>query len=252
MTTYPSLNSDLAGKTIFVTGAASGIGEGLARGLGEVGAKVILADLNLDRARQISEEIGNGSSAVRLDAGREPSIEMAFSGVNELHGLVNVAGILTRVPLLEMRAADFDKVININLRGYILCAREAAKKIIATGSGVGSIVNICSTNAHKSTKRLIHYSASKGGILSATRGMALELAEHGIRVNSVSPGVVATNLNAARLADPAQLAKSAGQTALGRVGLPKDLVGIVELLLSERSSWITGIDMLVDGGEFAG
>lgn len=246
------MDSDLKGRTVLVTGAASGIGEGVARGLGKLGARVILGDVQTERGERIAKEIGNGAAFLHLDVSSEPAVESAFGNVADLYGLVNVAGILTRVSLLEMRAADFDKVIGINLRGYFLCAREAARKIIATGKGSGAIVNVCSTNAHHGTKRLTHYGASKGGVLAATRGMALELAEYGIRVNSVSPGVVATALNADRLSDPAEVAHSASETALGRIGSPADLVGIVELLLSERSSWITGADILVDGGELAG
>lgn len=245
------MDSDLKGKTILITGAASGIGEGVARGLAKLGAKVIVGDVQTAQGERVAADIGNGATFLHLDVSSEAAVEAAFAKIDSLDGLVNVAGILTRVPLLEMRAADFDKVININLRGYFLCVREAAKKIIGGGKG-GAIVNVCSTNAHHGTKRLTHYGASKGGVLSATRGMALELAEYGIRVNSVSPGVVATALNADRLADPAQVEHSASETALGRIGQPSDLVGIVELLLSERSAWITGTDILVDGGELAG
>lgn len=247
------LKSDLVGKTVLVTGAASGIGEGIARGLAGIGVHVLVGDIERERGQAVAASIAETGAArfVHLDVGSEEGVEAGFAEIGKLDGLVNVAGILTRVPLLEMSAAEFDRVIAVNLRGYFLCVREAAKRMIAGGHG-GAIVNICSTNAHHGTPGLTHYGASKGGVLSSTRGMALELAPHGIRVNSVSPGVVATALNADRLSDPAQVKHSAGETALGRIGQPSDLFGIVELLLSERSSWITGADMLVDGGELAG
>ena len=245
--------NDLDGRAVLVTGAASGIGEAVARGLGRIGAKVLVADVHAQRGTEVAAAInreGGRAQFVGLDVSTEQGVLDGFRDVQDLYGLVNVAGILTRVRLLEMDAAAFDKTIAINLRGYILCAREAARRM-KEGRG-GAIVNICSTNAHHGTPGLIHYAASKGGVLSATRAMAVELAEYGIRVNSVSPGVVATRLNADRLRDPAQVELSASHTALGRIGEPQDLFGVVEFLLSKRSAWITGSDILVDGGELAG
>src|SRR5262249_29321502 len=185
-----------------------------------------------------------------LDVREERSIVTAFNDAAPVHALVNNAGILTRVPLLEMSAADFDTLVAVNLRGYLLCAREAARQMRSHGGG--AIVNVCSTNAHHGTPALVHYAAAKGGVYAMTKAMAVELAPYGIRVNSISPGVVATALNADRLADPAQVKLSADATALKRIGKPSDLVGIVELLLSERASLIPPIDVLVDGGELAG
>jgi len=247
------IENSLAGKKVLVTGAASGIGKGVSIGLGAIGAHVYVGDVQDEQGREVAASISEAGSAefVHLDVSSERGVEAGFSGIEDLYGLVNVAGVLTRIPFLEMTEADFDHVININLRGYFFCAREAAKRMIAGGKG-GAIVNVCSTNAHHGTPGLTHYGASKGGVLSSTRGMALELAPHGIRVNSISPGVVATALNADRLSDSRQVELSSNATALGRIGQPADLVGIIELLLSSRSAWITGSDILVDGGELSG
>ena len=247
------MRTDLTDKRVLVTGAASGIGEGIARGLAGLGAEILVVDRHEERGASVAAGIradGGRATFHRLDVASESAVESVFAEAGPLRGLVNVAGVLTRVPLLEMRQADFDDLVGINLRGTMLCVREAARYM--KDAGGGAIVNICSTNAHHGTPRLVHYAAAKGGVLAMTRAMAVELAAYGIRVNSVSPGVIATRLNADRLSDPAQVALSASETALGRIGMPSDVVGIVELLLSERSSWITGSDILIDGGELAG
>jgi NAD(P)-dependent dehydrogenase (short-subunit alcohol dehydrogenase family) len=243
---------ELDGRTILVTGAGGGNGRAISIGLAAEGASVIAADINEDAAKETAE-LASGPGSVtpeRLDVRDEAAIVDLFGRVGPVDGLVNNAGILTRHRFVEMPIEAFDDLIAINLRGYVICAREAAKQMVPKGSG--AIVNICSTNAHHGTPLLVHYGAAKGGVLNLTRALAAELGPDGVRVNSVSPGVIPTGLNSDRLSDPEQVSLSEENIPLGHLGKAEDLVGIVELLLSDRSSWITGADLLVDGGELAG
>jgi NAD(P)-dependent dehydrogenase (short-subunit alcohol dehydrogenase family) len=242
--------STLDGKQIIVTGAAQGNGEGLARGLAEAGADVILTDRQVDVGAEVAASISGSAEFHALNVLDEEAIIRLFEEVGPVDGLVNNAGVINKRTLVDLTAADLDHVLGVNLRGYIFCTREAAKQMIASGRG-GSIVNIVSLGAHRGRPGFAHYAASKGGILAMTRALAVELAPHGIRVNSVSPGVMATPMNAEVLADPQLMKLSTAGMPLGRMGEPRDLVGIVELLLSERSSWMTGTDVIIDGGERA-
>ncbi|WP_166909127.1 SDR family NAD(P)-dependent oxidoreductase [Mycobacterium sp. DL440] len=239
-------------KRILVTGAGFGAGRAIAHGLTAAGAHVVVADMNeATGAETVATAPGPGTAEfVKLDVRNDTEIVDVFQKAGPLDGLVNNAGILVRHTFLEMPTEAFDNLIAINLRGYFLCAREAARGMVERGSG--AIVQICSTNAHHGTPELSHYGTAKGGVLNMTRAVAVELAPHGIRINSVSPGCIRTGLNAARLADPAEVAASESVIPLGRLGEPQDLVGIVSLLLSDEASYITGADILVDGGELAG
>ena len=247
-----SLADTLAGRRIVVTGAAQGNGEALARGLAESGAHVIVTDVQADRGAEVAASIAERGSVEfhALDVLDEEAIVRVFADAAPIDGLINNAGILTKRKLIELSAADIDRMLGVNLKGYILCIREAAKQMIASGRG-GGVVNICSLGAYRGRPGFAHYAAAKGGILAMTRAIAVELAPHGIRVNSVSPGVMATPMNAELLADPQLVELSITALPLGRLGDPRDLVGVVELLLSERSSWLTGADVIVDGGERA-
>lgn len=243
---------DFADRRVLVTGAGSGIGRAIALGLLDAGAHVFAADVDAAAgAETVSLADGSGRMEfLELDVRDEAQIVATFDKVEPLDGLVNNAGVLTRHDFLSMPTEAFDELISINLRGYFLCAREAAKRMVERGSG--AIVQICSTNAHHGTPRLSHYGTAKGGVLNMTRAVAVELAPHGVRVNCVSPGVIGTSLNADRLSDPAEVKASESEIPLGRIGRPGDLVGIVLLLLSDSASFITGTDILVDGGELAG
>jgi len=242
---------DVSGRRILVTGAGFGNGRAIALGLVAEGAHVIATDIDEANGRE-TVELAAGPGSVEfmaLDVRQESQITEVLAQAAPLDGLVNNAGILTRHLFVDMPTDAFDDLIAVNLRGYFLCAREAARQMVKVGKG--AIVQICSTNAHHGTPRLSHYGTAKGGILNMTRAIAVELAPHGVRVNSVSPGVIRTGLNANRLADPNEVRASESEIPLGRLGVPEDLVGIVNLLLSDDASFITGADILVDGGELA-
>lgn len=246
------MNADsrtLTGRRVLVTGAAQGNGEAIARGLAEAGAQVVLADAQGDRGRDVAASI-DGAEFHELDVVDEDAVVRVVATAAPLDGLVNNAGIITKRKFVELSTEDFDRLIGVNLRGYYLCAREAAKQMISAGNG-GGIVNICSLGAHRGRPGFVHYAAAKGGVLAMTRALAVELAPDRIRVNTVSPGVMDTPMNAELTANPQLVELSLAAIPLGRLGEPRDLVGVVEFLLSERSSWVTGADFIVDGGERA-
>jgi NAD(P)-dependent dehydrogenase (short-subunit alcohol dehydrogenase family) len=234
---------------VLVTGAAQGNGEGIGRGLAAAGAQVVLTDVQAERGREVAASL-DGAEFHQLDVLEEAAVVRVVAAAAPLHALVNNAGIITKRKFVELSTEDFDRLIGVNLRGYYLCAREAAKQMIAAGNG-GGIVNICSLGAHRGRPGFVHYAAAKGGVLALTRALAVELAPDRIRVNSVSPGVMDTPMTAQLTANPQLVELSLASIPLGRLGEPADLVGAVEFLLSERSAWITGADFIVDGGERA-
>jgi NAD(P)-dependent dehydrogenase (short-subunit alcohol dehydrogenase family) len=244
--------TDFAARRVLVTGAGFGNGRAIAHALVAAGAHVIAADIDEARVREtVTLAGGPGTIAsVGLDVRDEQQIVDVFADAAPLDGLVNNAGILTRHAFLELPTEAFDDLIAVNLRGYFLCAREAARQMAQAGAG--AIVQICSTCAHHGVPLLSHYATAKGGVLNMTRALSVELAPLGVRVNSVSPGVIRTGLNADRLSDPDQVRASEATIPLGRLGQPEDLVGIVLLLLSDAAGFINGADILVDGGELAG
>jgi NAD(P)-dependent dehydrogenase (short-subunit alcohol dehydrogenase family) len=247
------MSGTLAGRRILVTGGGQGNGEGIARGLAAAGADVVVTDLNGDTAHAVAASIraaGGSADSRELDVRDERAVERVFAHVGLVDGLVNNAGVITKRKFVELDLAEFHQVVSVNLYGYFLCAREAAKALIGAGQG-GGIVNICSLGAHRGRPGFVHYAASKGGILAMTRALAVELAPSGIRVNTVSPGVMDTPMNAELTASPGLVELSLAAIPIGRLGVPDDLVGVVEFLLSERSSWVTGADFIVDGGERA-
>lgn len=255
---------DLSGKTAIVTGGAVGIGLGISRRLAEAGANVLIADVNAENAEKAKQELiglGYKAEAVATDVSKEADVEAmvqkavsAFGGVDIL---VNNAGIYPNILLMNMTAADFEKVIGVNLEGVFLCSKKAAEQMISQGRG-GKIVNITSIDAlHPSTPGLAHYDASKHGVWGFTKNIALELAQHKIWVNAVAPGGIAT--------PGVQALQGGGKVPAGvdmskmlegflakipmhRMGEPDDIGKVVLFLASDMSSYMTGSQIVVDGG----
>ena len=251
---HTAINSliDLTGRTAVVTGGAVGIGEAIARRLHEAGANVVIADLHgaqaladdLVRVRASSARAVTGDVADEAQA--QAMIRCAIDEFGSIDILVNNAGIYPQVPFLEIDAATFRRVIDVNLVGLFLCTRAAADAMIERGQG-GRIINITSIDAlHPSMVGLAHYDASKHGVWGFTKNIALELAPHGITVNALAPGGVTTPGTAGMPQDA--IAAFAQLIPMGRMGVPDDIARATLFLASDLASYQTGSQLVVDGG----
>ena len=244
---------DLTGKVALVTGASQGLGERFARVLADRGAKVALAARQVEKLESLERDIersGGMARAGRLDVTDSASIESCLDQVRSELGpldiLVNNAGVAVAKPALDQTEADWDKVVDTNLKGAFFMAQAAARRMVDRGQG-GAIVDIASVLALEVIGHLAPYAASKGGIWQVTRTMALELARHDIRVNALAPGYIETEINRDFLQSSAgqQMVRKIPQQRFGR---PEDLDGALLLLASDAGRYITGSIIVVDGG----
>ena len=244
---------DLSGRTALVTGASSGLGRHFALTLARAGARVALAARRADKLEDLRREIegaGGQAAAVSLDvtdaAGVTTAIGDAAARLGPVRVLVNNAGVAVSKGVLEASEADWDQVVDTNLKGAWLVAQAAARHMAEHKEG-GSIVNIASITGLRVAGQVAAYATSKAALLHLTRSMALELARHKIRVNAIAPGYIATELNQDFFASPAgeALVKRIPQRRLGR---PEELDGALLLLASDASSYMTGSTIVVDGG----
>lgn len=250
----------LAGKTAIVTGGAAGIGAAIAYRLAEAGAKIIIADKDGQMAGKTAGELtgyGYKSLSITCDVSNEPEVTaMINSAVSKMGGvdiLVNNAGIFPNIPTLEMTGEEFDRVMAVNLKGALLCSREASRRMIQQNRG-GCIINIASiAGLHPSTRGFAAYDSSKGGMLALTRSLALELGEHGIRVNAIAPGGIITGgftsqASSLRGKEYNTLKQFMLRAPLGRMGRPDEIACVALFLASELASYITGSVITADGG----
>ena len=256
---------DLSGKTAIVTGAAMGIGKGIAMRLAEAGASVVVADINLEAARTAVKEIkaaGYKAAAVQADTSRvseaQKVVQAALETFGDLHILVNNAGIYPMSPALDMTEETWDRVLDINLKGAMFFSQAAARAMIAKGHG-GKIVSTTSIDAfYPTVGNLAEYDASKGGLVSLTRALAKEWAQHCINVNAIAPGAIATPGGQAGSAGMSKEELEAATKAfiakipLGRMGEPDDIGRVALFLASEASDYITGTTIVADGGYLVG
>jgi 3-oxoacyl-[acyl-carrier protein] reductase len=243
-------NMMLKNKTAIVTGSAKGIGREIALALAEEGFNVVVSDIDQEGCGKVAEEIKNkgvNSLAVECDVSQKDEVDnLIAKTVEEFKGLdvlVNNAGIYPFVPFMEMKEGDWDKVLNINLKSVFLCCQAAAKKM----KEGGKIVNISSIASFVGFEGLVHYCASKGGMNSMTRALALEFASKKINVNAVAPGAINTP-GASQGSNEETRKQTIALIPLARMGQPKDISGLVVFLVSDKAEYITGQTIIIDGG----
>jgi 2-deoxy-D-gluconate 3-dehydrogenase len=243
---------DLAGRTALVTGGGSGLGKRFAQTLARAGATVILAGRRREPLESCAEEIRSADAVahwVQLDVSSAQSVAAAFEvmeRIGPVDVVVNNAGIAGIGTLLELPEENWDRLLDINLKGPWLVARAAARKMIERGTP-GSIVNVASVLGSAVQKGTANYPAAKAALLHLTRQRALEWAKHGIRVNAIAPGYFMSELSAGYLETESGKAM-VKRTPLRRVGDPAELDGALLLLASGASSYMTGSVITVDGG----
>ena len=245
-----ALSADLSGKRALVTGASSdGFGAHFARRLAECGAHVVVCARRQAPLEALVCEIeaaGGSAAALQMDVADAASVTAALEQAGPLDILVNNAGVEKSGSVLAMTEADYDYVLDINLKGVWLVTSSVARAMRDRGAG-GSIINIASITGHRGMKGAAFYAVSKAGVLHLTRQLALELARFNIRVNSISPGYFAADLARDFLASPdGDILRK--RIAMRRFGEYPDLDGALLLLASDASRYMTGADIIVDGG----
>jgi len=245
----------LDGKVAMVTGAARGLGQGLALGLAEAGADIATVDV-IDQAetKAAIERRGRRCTTIIADLSKTTDIPRIISTTLDAYGhidiLFNNAGIIRRAALTEFSEKDWDDVININQRTVFFLSQAVANVLIKQGRG-GRIINTASMLSFQGGIRVPSYTASKSAIVGLTRLFANELAPHKINVNAIAPGYMATDNTAPLRADEKRSAEILGRIPAGRWGTPQDLVGTAVFLASAASEYVTGYTIAVDGGWLA-
>jgi 3-oxoacyl-[acyl-carrier protein] reductase len=245
----------LAGKVALVTGAQQGIGKAIALAYGREGASVVINYLdNQTAAEEIASQIrALGQRAVPLagDVARAADVRRMVEAGESLGGidiLVNNAGIFPRVEFLDMTEAQWDEVLNVNLKGTFLCTQAVAQKLVERARA-GAVINLASSAAFRSSPRGVHYVASKAGIVGVTRATALELAPYRVRVNAIAPGTTDTAQPRYGMSEE-ELQAAGRQVPLGRMGTPEDVADLAVFLASEEARHITGQTLHVNGGQY--
>jgi NAD(P)-dependent dehydrogenase (short-subunit alcohol dehydrogenase family) len=245
----------LDGKAIYVTGGASGIGKCAAMGFAEAGANVAIVDLNLEGAQKVADEIaaatGSKTIAIQCDVTKEEEVQAMVDKVVATYGKLdacyNNAGICINAPAEEMTYAQWSKVIDVNLNSVFLCSTIAGKVMLE--QGYGSIINTASMSGHivNVPQPQCAYNASKAGVIMLTKSLAVEWAKKNVRVNSISPGYIGTELimNAPHLKP--LMEEWNAMAPMGRVGKPEELQSILVYLAGDSCPFTTGSDIIVDG-----
>lgn len=240
----------LEGRVALVTGGNGGLGRAMALGMRDAGAQVVVTGRNPEKNKAIREELGNPQAVLSLDVRNEEAVERTISEVVTRFGrldiMVNNAGIYRGGSILELTREDWDAVIGTNLTGSFLCARHAAKAMIAKNSG-GKIINIGSMFSIFGGYGGVNYVAAKTGILGLTRTLAIELADYNIQVNAILPGWHWTSITQGIQGTPFE-EQIRRQTPAGRWGNADDVVGAAIFLASSASDFVTGTSISVDGG----
>lgn len=247
----------VAGQNVVVTGGSRGIGRAIAEGFAARGANVLICSRtqeSVETALKEMQDAGFKADGVACDVSDEQQIlttvQTAISRLGHIDTLVNVAGVNRRKRAETVTADDYDFILDTNLRGAFLMSREVGKHMIERKSGAQ--INIESLNTWMPLKGVLPYAMSKFGMQGMTRGLALEWGRHGVRVNSLAPGFILTDLTRKLWSDPEMQAWNQANAPLGRLGEPEDMVGTAIFLASKASAFMTGQTLYVDGGFSAG
>lgn len=252
----------LAGKTALITGSARGIGKSFAKAYVQEGARVCIADINTDAAKQTAEEIGENAVYVHMDVTDQQSIDSAVAETIQQLGcidiLINNAALFTAAPIVEIKREDYEKVFAVNFSGTLFTLQAVAKHMIERGQG-GKIINMASQAGRRGEGLVAVYCSTKAAIISLTQSAGLDLIKHRINVNAISPGVVdgehwegvdaffAAYENKA----PGQKKKEVGEAVpFGRMGVAEDLTGMAVFLASSDAEYIVAQTYNVDGGQW--
>ena len=250
----------LKNKVAIITGARRGIGRTHALTLSKAGAKVVVCDISEEDCQKVVEEIKKEKGealALKCDVAKKEEVEGIVKKTVEKFGkvdiLVNNAGICQFKPFLELTEEEWDRTLDINLKGYFLCAQAAAKEMVKQKSGV--IINIASVAMGQvgvGFPTLAHYCASKAGIVAMTETLASELAPFNIRVNAIAPGAIETPMIDPMKQDPKIMEAMLARVPMHRAGRPEEVSNLVLFLASDESSYMTGSTVVIDGGWLAG
>jgi 2-deoxy-D-gluconate 3-dehydrogenase len=245
----------ISGKKAIVTGAAKGLGRGMAEGLHEAGAELALIDIS-DSIHTVAKEMGSKGArviAIQADLSKREELKRGFkeavAGLGGLDILLNNAGITRWSQAEEMSTADWDIVLEVNLNAVFLLAQLAGQQMLKQGHG--KIVNIASLLSFGGGYLTVGYAVSKGGVAQMTKALANEWSSKGINVNAIAPGYMATEMNIPLMEDPARNKLILDRVPAGRWGLPEDLVGALIFLSSPASDYVHGVVLPVDGGFLA-
>ncbi|WP_018633666.1 SDR family NAD(P)-dependent oxidoreductase [Neomegalonema perideroedes] len=239
----------LNAKTVVITGAGGGIGQALARAFAEQGARVALLDRDLTRSGPLAEELGGGAFALSCDLAAPEQVAEAARRVEAEGGadvLVNSAAILRPGALESVSEADWSAMLAVNLTGYLTASQAFGKGMLARGSG--ALVHVASIAGSEPQPASGAYSASKAATLMLSRQLAYEWGPRGVRSNCVSPGLVLTPMSAAFYADPEIKARREAMVPLRRIASPQDMADVALFLASDRAAYVTGQDVVADGG----
>ena len=247
----------VAGQNVIVTGGSRGIGRAIAEGFAARGANVLICSRtqeSVETALKEMQEAGLKADGLACDVSDEQQIlttvQSAISRLGHVDTLINVAGVNRRKRAETVTSEDYDFILDTNLRGAFLMSREVGKHMIERKSGAQ--INIESLNTWMPLKGVLPYAMSKFGMQGMTRGLALEWGRHGVRVNSLAPGFILTDLTRKLWSDPEMQAWNQANAPLGRLGQPEDMVGTAIFLASKASAFMTGQTLYVDGGFSAG
>ncbi|MDN2567244.1 SDR family oxidoreductase [Aquibium sp. A9E412] len=247
----------LDGRTAIVTGAAGGIGYAIAERLLREDVRVMICDVDGERGERAVADLEKLGEArfVKADVGKRLDVHnlvaAALDAFGDIDILVNNAGIVHGADFLELREEDFDRVLDVNLKGTFLTGQAVARYMVDkvnNGGRPGTIINMSSINAVVTIANQIPYTVSKGGVNQLTKAMALALAPYGIRVNAIGPGSIMTDMLSAVNKDPAAKARILSRTPMGRIGDPGEIAAVAAFLASDDASYVTGQTIYADGG----
>lgn len=238
----------LQGKTAIVTGAAQGLGLAIAARFAAEGARVLMADINETALADAAARLGQHAIAVDVShkADVERMVAEASGKLGSIDILVNNAGVFRAAPLLELTEEDLDRTLAVNLYSALFAIQAVAPRMMARRSG--SIINMASVGARLASPTAAGYCLSKAALVQLTNVAAIELAPHGVRVNAIGPGTIATEMAQGAYADPALQSRILPRTPLGRLGRPEEIAGVALFLATDDSSYMTGRTLYADGG----